>query len=212
MPVTKQLAALCCGGMALLGSAVMFASCGGEEATVPIGDEAGTPTMQVREFGVTYTEYGKIKMRLTAPLLARYMMAPEPYSLFPEGFFVEFFTVEETLESQITADYALYKEKPVEIWKATGHVVVINHEKQQTLLTDTLYWNRQEHTIYTTAPVTIETQAGTINGGKGMTSDEHFTDYEIREISESHYYFDDNRPETPSDSLQRREKLSPSPL
>jgi LPS export ABC transporter protein LptC len=142
---------------------------------------------------VTYTEYGKMKMRLTAPLLARYLMAPEPYSVFPDGFFVEFFTPEEVLESQITADYGLYKEKPVEIWRAVGNVVVINYEKQQKLLTDTLYWNRQEHTIYTTAPVRIETNDGTINGRDGMISDEHFTNYEIREISESHYFFDDQK-------------------
>jgi LPS export ABC transporter protein LptC len=192
MPVTKQIVAALHKGIALLGSAVMLASCGnGDAAVSAIEDEAGTPTMQVREFGVTYTEYGKMKMRLTAPLLARYLMAPEPYSVFPDGFFVEFFTPEEVLESQITADYALYKEKPVEIWRAVGNVVVINYEKQQKLLTDTLYWNRQEHTIYTTAPVRIETNDGTINGWDGMVSDEHFIDYEILEINESHYFFDD---------------------
>jgi LPS export ABC transporter protein LptC len=171
---------------------MLVAACSdGDAAVPPIDDEANTPTMQVRAFGVSYTEYGRKKMRLTAPVLVRYMMAPEPYSVFPEGFFVEFFTVEEALESQITADYALYKEKPVEIWKAVGNVVVINYEKQQKLLTDTLYWNRQEHTIYTTAPVSIETTDGTINGKEGMTSDEHFINYEIHKIGDSHYYFND---------------------
>jgi LPS export ABC transporter protein LptC len=190
-PAMKQTMSLY-KGMALLGSVVMVIACSDREAGVPpIENEANTPTTQVRELNVNYTEYGRTKTRLTAPLLVRYMMAPEPYSVFPEGFFVEFFTPEETPESQITADYALYKEKPVELWKATGNVVVINHEKQQKLFTDTLYWNRQEHTIYTSAPVRIETTDGTINGRNGMTSDEHFTDYEIREIGESHYFFND---------------------
>jgi LPS export ABC transporter protein LptC len=179
--------------MALWGSFLLMASCGDGDSGDAIADEATTPTMQVRDFGVAYTEYGKTKMRLTAPLLTRYMMAPEPYSVFPDGFFVEFFTTEEVLESQITANYALYKEKPVEIWKATGNVVVINHEKRQKLLTDTLYWNRQEHTIYTSAPVNIETADGSIYGRDGMVSDEHFTNYEIREISDSHYYFNDQK-------------------
>jgi LPS export ABC transporter protein LptC len=204
MPVTKHIVSIFYKGIALLGSVIVIAACSdGDAAVPPIEDEANTPTMQIRKFGVAYTEYGKMKMRLTAPVLARYLMAPEPYSVFPDGFFVEFFTPEEVLESQITADYALYKEKPVEIWKAVGHVVVINYEKQQKLLTDTLYWNRQEHTIYTSAPVNIETKDGTINGKKGMTSDEHFTDYEIREIGESHYYFDDRQGAAPADSLQR---------
>jgi LPS export ABC transporter protein LptC len=190
--------------VALLGSAVIIAACGSKEAAVPpIEDEANTPTMQVRNFKVNYTEYGRTKTRLTAPLLTRYMMAPEPYSVFPKGLFVEFFTPEKTLESQISANYALYKEKPIDLWKAVGDVVVINHEKQQKLFTDTLFWNQQEHTIYTTAPVRIETNDGTINGRNGMTSDEHFTNYEIREVGESHYYFDDRQNEPPADSLQR---------
>ncbi|MDR0692513.1 MAG: LPS export ABC transporter periplasmic protein LptC [Prevotellaceae bacterium] len=201
MSVTKQIVSVFYKGIALLGGAIIVVSCGDGAAVPPIEDEANTPTMQVRKFGVTYTEYGRKKMRLTAPLLLRYMMAPEPYSVFPDGFFVEFFTTEETLESQITADYALYKEKPVEIWKAVGNVVVINYEKQQKLFTDTLYWNRQEHTIYTTAPVRIETKDGITNGRKGMTSDEHFTNYEIREIGDSHLYFDDLQHESPADSL-----------
>ncbi|MDR3180764.1 MAG: LPS export ABC transporter periplasmic protein LptC [Prevotellaceae bacterium] len=202
MPATKQIVSLFCKGIALLGSAVFIAACG-DENSAPSIDEANSPTMQVREFGVNYTEYGKVKMRLTAPVLARYMMAPEPYSLFPDGFFVEFFSVEEVRESQITADYALYKEKPVEVWKAVGNVVVINYEKQQKLFTDTLFWNRQEHTIYTSAPVRVETKDGTMKGKDGMTSDEHFTNYEIRTIGESHYYFDDRLPGTPADSLQQ---------
>jgi LPS export ABC transporter protein LptC len=203
MPATKQIVSLFCKGIALLWIAMLSVSCSEGDATVPPIDEVATPTMQVREFGITYTEYGKTKMRLTAPVLVRYMMAPEPYSLFPEGFFVEFFSAEGPLESQITADYALYKEKPVEVWKAVGNVVVINYEKQQKLLTDTLFWNRQEHTIYTSAPVSIETKDGAMNGKDGMTSDEHFTNYEIREIGESHYFFDDQKSETPADSLQR---------
>jgi LPS export ABC transporter protein LptC len=191
MPAAKQTATLLYKGIALLGGAVALAACGNADAVIPVDDESRTPTMQVREFKVNYTEYGKTKMHLTAPLLVRYMRAPEPYSVFPEGFHVAFFTPAETPESQITADYALYKEKPVELWKAVGNVVVINYEKQQKLFTDTLYWNSPEHTIYTSAPVRIETTDGIINGRNGMTSDEHFTDYEIRTIGESHYYFDD---------------------
>ena len=194
-PTAKHLTATC-KRLALLGVAAMVMACGNKDAAAPpIDDEAGTPTMQVQEFKVNYTEYGKTKTRLTAPLLLRYMMAEEPYSVFPDGFFVEFFTPEETPESQITANYALYREKPVELWKATGDVVVINHEKQQKLFTDTLYWNRKEHTIYTTAPVRIETTDGTINGKDGMTSDEHFSEYEVREIGESHYFFNDPQDE-----------------
>jgi LPS export ABC transporter protein LptC len=192
---------------ALFAGFITAISCSNKKEIPVIEDGAKVPTLQMKQMDIVYTEYGKIKMTLVAPVLERYMLAEEPYSLFPHGFFVKFFTPDEILESDITADYALYKEKPVEIWEATGHVVVNNYLQSQKLFTDTLYWNRQEHTIYTSAPVHIETTDGIINGRNGMTSDEKFMNYEIREIGDSRYYFDDPQNKTQAtDSLTLQQK------
>jgi lipopolysaccharide export system protein LptC len=123
--------------------------------------------------------------------------------VFPQGFFVKFFTAEEVLESQITADYALYNEEPVEMWKAVGNVVVINYEKKQKLFTDTLYWDRKEHLIHTTAPVRIEKEDNIFKGRGGLTSDEKFSDYEIREVGDSDYYIDNPQQSAAADTLQK---------
>jgi LPS export ABC transporter protein LptC len=104
---------------------------------------------------------------------------------------VDFFTPEGTPESRITADYAQYKED-VEIWQTIGHVVVVNYEQQQKLFTDTLYWNRREHIIYTNAPVRVEAGDDIHFGKNGMTADEKFTDVEMRQMGgDSRLYFDD---------------------
>ncbi|MDR3235587.1 MAG: LPS export ABC transporter periplasmic protein LptC [Prevotellaceae bacterium] len=177
--------------------AVAMAACDKDNTGAQsIEDVGATPTMQVQHVDVKYTEYGKVKMKLTAPTLLRYLMAKEPYSVFPKGFVVELLTPGGAPETRITADYAQYKED-VEIWQTIGHVVVINYEQQQKLFTDTLYWNRKEHTIYTNAPVRVEAGDDIHFGRNGMTADEKFTDIEMRQMGgDSRLYFDDT-PQTP---------------
>ncbi len=190
--------------VALCLSAIAVVSCKDDAKMVVIGDESKLPSMEVLNLNVDYTEYGKTKVLLKAPTLQRFLFSEEPYSIFPNGFHVQFFTDSTVLESQITADYALYKEKPAELWKATGNVVVVNYQKQQKLYTDTLYWDRTAHSIYTGAPVRVETTDGVINGRDGLVSDEKFTNYEIRNVGESHYYFDD----TPGNSTAPTETIT----
>jgi LPS export ABC transporter protein LptC len=165
-------------------------SCGDDKGKlVDLGDGKEIVSTEVQDLDVVYTEYGNTKTLLKAPLLQRYMFISEPYSIFPKGFFVQLFDANSQLESQITADYALYKEKPIELWKAVGNVVVINFQKKQTLTTDTLYWDRRTKSIYTYSPVRIETIDGFISGRNGLTSDEHFSQYEIREVGDDSYYY-----------------------
>ncbi len=190
--------------IALFLSAIAIVSCKDDVETVAVDGAHQLPSMEVRDLDVNYTEYGKTKVLLKAPLLQRFLFGEEPYSLFPEGFHVQFFSDSTVLESQITAEYALYKEKPAELWKATGNVVVVNYQKQQKLYTDTLYWDRMSHSIYTSAPVRVETTDGVIKGRDGMVSDEKFVNYEIRNVGESHYYFDDTPTASPEDSTKVR--------
>jgi len=205
--------------VALLLSATAVVSCGEDKyKLVDLCDEKGLISTEVHNLDVTYTEYGKPKTLLKAPLLQRYMFNDEPYSVFPKGFFVQLFDADAQLESQITADYALYKEKPTELWKAVGNVVVINFQKDQTLTSDTLYWNRSAKSIYTDAPVRIKTGDGLIIGRNGMTSDEKFSEYEIRHVGDSsHYYYTEQEPladstaiETPQTVVQQT-PISPPP-
>lgn len=176
--------------VALLWSATAMISCGEDkDKLVSLEDGKNILSAEVRDLEVVYTEYGKAKTLLKSPLLERYLFSDEPYSVFPNGFFVQLFDAEAQLESQITADYALYKEKPTELWKAVGNVVVINFQKNETLTADTLYWNRPTKTIYTNSPVFIKTDDGIIKGRYGMTSDEQFSHYEIRGVGDSSYYY-----------------------
>jgi LPS export ABC transporter protein LptC len=159
-----------------------------------IDDDKNIPTLVIDSLNVNYTESGILRMNVQAPVMERYMLAEEPYSIFPQGIHIRFYDKTNELESEILADYAYNKEKPEEFWQAINNVVIINYPQQQTLYTDTLYWNRAQKTIYTDAPVKIVTPDSEINGQYGMTSDERFENYEIRSVYNSHILFTEEEP------------------
>lgn len=206
--------------VALLWSATVIVSCGDDKGKLVDLDGEEILSAELHDLDVTYTEYGNPKTLLKAPLLQRYLYSDEPYSVFPKGFFVQTFDANAQLETQITADYALYKEKPVELWKAVGNVVVVNFQQEQTLTTDTLYWDMPAKSLYTYAYVRIASPDGVINGRNGMVSDERFTNYTIHSVGDdSHYYYSDNPPaadsaaqETPVSVMQPQPALQQSPI
>ena len=63
------------------------------------------------------------------------------------------------------------KDSGEEIWKAFGNVVVKNIVKQQTMETDTIYWDRTKKEIYTDCYVRMYSPDGFMQG-YGMRSDE----------------------------------------
>jgi LPS export ABC transporter protein LptC len=175
--------------VALAASATVLLSC--EDKTPKLSaitDPAQVPTLEIDSLYINYTESGRLRMNLRAPLMQRFMMAEEPYNLFPKGMHIHFYAPTGELESEIIANYAYNREKPEEYWKAVGNVVVYNYPKQQTLYTDTLYWDRARKQIYTDAPVRIIAPAGEIPGHNGMTSDERFENYDIRNVNDGLMY------------------------
>ena len=187
--------------VALFLSATILISCDdSKNRLLSIDDDKDIPTMSVDSLRIHYTEKGLLRMDLTAPLMQRFMLAEEPYNEFKKGIHIYFYTPTRELESEIVADYAINKEKPQESWKACGNVVITNYTKQQTLYTDTLYWDRQQQTIYTDAPVKIITPDSEILGTQGMTSDERFSDYEIRTVRNSHVFVNDENANDSTDT------------
>jgi LPS export ABC transporter protein LptC len=181
----------------LAGVALLCGCNDGKHRTSSIDDDKAVPTMEVDSLFVSYTEKGLLRMTMQAPLVQRFMLNEEPYSIFPKGLHILFYTEARVLESEIVSDYALNKQKPEETWKATGNVVITNYIKGQVLYTDTLYWNRAQKRIYTDALVRIVKSDDEIIGYQGMTADERFEDYEIRNVNDSHVFvnMDDDAPQ-----------------
>ena len=84
------------------------------------------------------------------------------------------------LETEIVADNARHVkyEDGRETWEAFGNVVVKNLIKQETIETDTLYWDQKNERIYTHCYVKLYSPDGFMQG-YGMESDQRARDHTI---------------------------------
>ena len=155
-------------------------SCKGKLGEAAALDLSETPVQTVADMFIVQTENSGLQMRAEAPLMEKYERDTLSYELFPKGFFVYGYTDEGLLETRITSDNARhlkYKDGR-ETWEAFGNVVVQNLIKQETMETDTLYWDQKEEKIYTHCYVKMYSPQGFMQG-YGMESDQRARDSRI---------------------------------
>ena len=155
-------------------------SCKGKLGEAAVLDLSETPVQTVADMFIVQTENSGLQMRAEAPLMEKYERDTLSYELFPKGFFVYGYTDEGLLETRITSDNArhLKCKDGRETWEAFGNVVVQNLIKQETMETDTLYWDQKEEKIYTHCYVKMYSPQGFMQG-YGMESDQRARDSRI---------------------------------
>ena len=161
--------------------AFVVISCKGKLGEAAAIDLSETPVQTVTDMFIVQTENSGLQMRAEAPLMEKYERGDSlSYELFPEGFNVFGYTDEGLLETRITSDNARhlkYKDGR-ETWEAFGNVVVQNLIKQETMETDTLYWDQKEEKIYTHRYVKMYSPQGFMQG-YGMESDQRARDSKL---------------------------------
>lgn len=163
-----------------LAVAFVVYSCKGKLGEAAVLELDETPVQTVRDMFVVQSENGSIQMRASADLMEKYERDTLSYELFPEGFAVYGYTDEGLLETEIVADNARHVkyEDGRETWEAFGNVVVKNLIKQETIETDTLYWDQKNERIYTHCYVKLYSPDGFMQG-YGMESDQRARDHTI---------------------------------
>ncbi|MBE6239068.1 MAG: LPS export ABC transporter periplasmic protein LptC [Bacteroidales bacterium] len=163
-------------------SAVAFViySCKGKLGEADEIKIAETPVQTVDDMFIVQTENSIIQLRAEAPLMERYENDSLSYELFPKGISVFGYTDDGMLETEIVSDNARhlkYKDGR-ETWEAFGNVVVRNLINQETMETDTLYWDQKNERIYTHCYVRMYSPDGFAQG-YGMESDQRARDTEL---------------------------------
>lgn len=153
--------------------AIIVFSCKGKisETEKPHVD---APAQIVDSMFLVQTQKGKLQMRVEADVMERYENDTSSYELFPKGIHVFSYDEEGMLETVLHSDNAKHfknKKNNEELWSAFGNVVVQNVIKQQTLESDTLYWDQKKKEIFTDCYVKMYSSEGFIQG-YGMRSDE----------------------------------------
>ena len=157
-------------------SAVAFIvfSCKGKPSEAERLNLAETPVQTVDSMFVVQTRNGGIQMRVEADVMERYENDTCSYELFPKGLHAFAYTDGDMLETVLHSNNAKHfksKKSTEEYWSAFGNVVVQNVINQQTLETDTLYWDQANKEIYTDCYVRMFSNDGFLQGF-GMRSDE----------------------------------------
>ena len=141
-------------------------------------------TVIAKNSEIIYTENGRVKLKIFAPVAKYYQNTENPYNEFPEGITVYNFSDSMEIESELTAKYANYSDYK-QIWTASNNVVAKN-SKGETLNTEHLYWNQKKKTIFTEDMVKITTPDG-VQYGQGFVSDESFSNWEIKKPKGFYY-------------------------
>lgn len=157
-----------------LAVAFVVYSCGGKLSEAAQLDLSETPVQVVDSLFMVQTDNGGLKMRVEADVMERYDNDTCSYELFPKGLHVFAYSEEDMLETVLHSNNARHfksKKSNTEMWSAFGNVIVQNIMKQQTLETDTLYWDQANKEIYTDCYVRMFTNDDFMQGF-GMRSDE----------------------------------------
>ena len=154
--------------------AIILFSCKHKLSEAQVLDLAKTPLQTVDSMYMIQSGNGKLQMRVATAALQRFETDTMTRELFTGGLKVYSYDDEGNLETTITANEAqhvTHKKKDKETWKAYGNVVVRNIIKNETMETDTLYWDRKKQEIYTDCYIRLYSP-DVFMQGYGMRSDE----------------------------------------
>lgn len=134
------------------------------------------PETRVIEIEHMYSEVGRLKFKLKAPVMDRYE-GEKSYIEFPEGVAVYFYDSLTMVSSQLTAGYGVRYESN-HTMEARKNVVIKNIQNGEQLNTEHLVWDERKKIIYSQQFVTITTPDKVLYGD-GFESDEAFENWHI---------------------------------
>lgn len=164
---------------AVIAAAILFVSCKNKMAQADVLNLKDTPVQTIEDMFAVQTRNGLVVMRVEASVMERYDNDTSSYESFPKGIAIYGYSDEGLLETIIVSDDGRHLTKKKrqatpqeELWEAFGNVVIHNVLKQETMETDTLYWNQAKNEIYTDCYVKMYSPQGFLQG-YGMHSDDH---------------------------------------
>jgi LPS export ABC transporter protein LptC len=163
--------------MYILGLGLFFSCQNDIEIINAITSEIDFPTESIQHIESIYSDSARIEIRIKAPEVKRYGNAIEPFMEFTRGIEVLFYNEQGEINSQLTANFAVYNETE-KLWEARDSVVAIN-VNGEVLNTDLLFWDEEKGLIYSNKFVKITTDDEVLFG-EGLEANQDFSDWVIK--------------------------------
>jgi LPS export ABC transporter protein LptC len=138
---------------ALISGCFFMSACENDVNDVRELGRKGVNTEEGRQINSYFSNNGKVRAHLTAPLLLRHMTDTGLVAEFPNTLHVDFFNDSTKQESQLSAQYARYLENGGKVF-LKDKVVAFN-VKGDTLYCKEMYWDQNKQQFYTDKEVTI---------------------------------------------------------
>ena len=153
------------------------------------------------EEGINIVSYlstdGKMKAKLTAPLLLRYQGDSALKSEFPKSLYVEFYNDSSKVETRLSAKYGRYLEQDRKIFLRDSVIIIrINGD---TLFTSELYWDQTLGTFYTDKFVTVSQREPrqVVYAKEGFISNQELTKITYNKLQQGSYIIIPDSTSTP---------------
>lgn len=102
-----------------------------------------------KNINTLYTQGGKLKSNLKAPLMLRYII-DSPYVEFPKGIHVDMYKDSVTIETVVVARYCKYLESQSKVYMRDS--VVITNMTGDTVWCQDMWWDQQKQIFYSNKP------------------------------------------------------------
>jgi len=133
------------------------------------------------------SQQGKVKARLTSPLMLRVMptsYSDTPYIEFPKTLHVDFFNDQKAIESRLDSKYGKYFESLHKVYLKDSVKVVSS--KGDTLHCDDLWWDQDKELFYTDRPATLKSPTALpVYGKNGLEATQDFKRITFKQVEES---------------------------
>ncbi len=134
------------------------------------------PDEMTRNLELEHTDSGITKIRMYAKISESYT-SPERLTYFKKFLQVDFFDIQGNKVSRLTAQKGVYNHKD-EFVLVEDSVRLYNYEKDQTMETESLTWNKKDSTIRTDDNVLVRSPKELLTG-KGLVTKQDFSYFEI---------------------------------
>ncbi|MFC2129628.1 LPS export ABC transporter periplasmic protein LptC [Bacteroidota bacterium] len=161
-----------------------------EKINLFTGNSGEYPDVVGEDIEVMYSDSGKVKVQLHSKELNQFNKADKPYSEFPQGLIVYFYDDSLNIESEISADYAIYDNEE-KLWHAKGNVIAKNLKNGYRLDSEEMFWDEEKEEIYSTTFTKIVNENGTFYGQEGFKSNQTFTKYQLIGVTNSEFNIED---------------------
>lgn len=180
--IHRMLCLLPCALIMLSSFIILLSSCAGDDTHYAPAIETRDSLPVLKSIGVStlISDSGIIRYKIISEDWFIYDRKSPTYWSFEKGLFIEKFDENYHVDAYINCDTAYYYDQ-IHLWELRSRVLVKNM-KGETFKTSLLYWNQNEHRIYSPAYMRIQGIEQELDG-YDFTSNEQMTEYLIHSSS-----------------------------